>query len=180
MPHPIRSFRFWRVAILAATLLTGAAARADTFEEDSTKAGFILNFIKYAEWPSTTPPGSNLLVCSLSDQALSGKLESLQGRQVHGREIRVRTTNRSNEWRDCSVLFIAADEAPRIEGVLRNTGQHPVLTISDAPGFVQAGGIIGLKLRGGRIRFDINQGAARQAGLKLSSQLLKLADDVMP
>jgi hypothetical protein len=54
------------------------------------------------------------------------------------------------------------------------------LTISDTPGFVQAGGIIELKLRAGRIRFDINQGAARQVGLKLSSQLLKLADEVLP
>lgn len=64
--------------------------------------------------------------------------------------------------------------------MLRALGQTPVLTVSDAPGFVQAGGMIGLKLRGGRIGFDINHGAARATGLVLSSQLLKLADEVRP
>jgi hypothetical protein len=34
-------------------------------------------------------------------------------------------------------------------------------------------------LKGKVIRFDINQGAARQVSLKLSSQLLKLADEVL-
>jgi hypothetical protein len=168
-----------RVVLLAAALLPGTGARAGSSVEDNAKAGFILNFTKYTEWPGAQA-GSELLICSLRERPLSGKLEDLQGRQVQGRTIRVRTATRASDWLDCQVLFIADDEAQRIDTVLRNVGQHAVLTISDAPGFVQAGGIIGLKLRAGRIRFDINQGAARQAGLKLSSQLLKLADEVLP
>jgi len=179
MPHPIWSARFWLAAILAATLLPSAGARADSLAEDNAKAGFIFNFAKYTEWPGAQA-GSDLLVCSLSGQSLSGKLESLQDRQIQGRAIRVRVSTRPSEWRECQVLYITADEAQRIDTVLRSTAQSPVLTISDAPDFAQAGGIIGLKLRSGRIRFVINQGAARQAGLKLSSQLLKLADEVLP
>lgn len=179
----LRRFRttgHWRSIFLAALLLLGFDAHADTIEVDSAKAGFILNFIKYAEWPPSVSTNNSLLVCSLGDQPLSGKLELLQGRQVQGREIRVRTAVRPGEWRECAVLFIAADEAQRIDTVVRATGQYPILTISDAPSFVQAGGIIGLSVRAGRIRFDINHGAARQGGLKLSSQLLRLADEVLP
>ena len=55
-----------------------------------------------------------------------------------------------------------------------------MLTISDVPDFAAQGGMIGLKLRADRVRFDINQGASRRAGLVLSSQLLKLADEVTP
>jgi hypothetical protein len=180
MSRRFRTTGHWRSALLAALLFLGFGAYANTIEVDSAKAGFILNFIKYSEWPPTGSPNASLLVCSLGDQALSGKLELMQGRQVQGREIRVRTAVRPGEWRECAVLFIAADEAQRIDTVLRATGQYPVLTISDAPGFVQAGGIIGLNVRAGRIRFDINNGAARQGGLKLSSQLLRLADEVLP
>ncbi len=155
MPHPIWSARFWLAAILAATLLPSVGARADSLAEDNAKAGFIFNFTKYTEWPGAQA-GSDLLVCSLSTQALSGKLESLQGRQVQGRAIRLHSPARSSEWRECQVIFITADDAQRIDTVLRSTAQSPVLTISDAPDFVQAGGI------------------------KLSSQLLKLADEVLP
>lgn len=179
MSFPIKSARCWLATLLLAATLLCTGAHADTFEADSTKAGFIFNFIKYAEWPPATLPASHLTVCSVGDQPLSGKLEALHGRQAQGREIRVRTAVRQGEWRDCQVLFIAAAEAHRIDAVQRNVGAYPVLTVSDAPGFVQAGGIISLKLRDERIRFDINQGTARQAGLKLSSQLLKLADEVL-
>lgn len=171
--------RLWLATLLAVTLLPGTGARANSLAEDNAKAGFILNFTKYTEWPGTQS-GRDLLICSLSERPLSGKLETLQGRQVQGRTIRVRAPAPLGEWRDCQVMFITENEAQRVDTVLRNVGQHPVLTISDAPGFAQAGGGIGLILRAGRIRFDINQGATRQAGLKLSSQLLKLADEVLP
>jgi hypothetical protein len=49
-----------------------------------------------------------------------------------------------------------------------------VLTISDAQGFVDQGGVIELVESGDRFEFDINLGAAQRAGLRLSSQLLKL------
>ena len=170
----------WLVAILLAMLVPGGAVRADTVEEDSVKAAYLLNFAKYAEWPATVMGGGELYICTLSAQALSGKLESLQEKQVQGKQIRLRTVTRASEWRGCHVLYLAADEEQRADTILRNLAQFPVLTVSDAPGFAQAGGIIGLKLRAGRIRFDINQGAARHSGLTLSSQLLKLADEVLP
>lgn len=179
MFNPLRGAGPGLLALLAMLLLFGAEAGADSLAESKAKAGFIFNFTKYTEWPAAALTGNELVVCSLSSQALAGKLAALQNQQAQGRLVQVRSPARAGEWRDCQVLFVAADEAERVESVLRNVAQLPVLTISDAPDFARAGGIIGLKLRDGRIRFDINQGAARKAGLKLSSQLLKLADEVV-
>jgi uncharacterized membrane protein len=41
--------------------------------------------------------------------------------------------------------------------------------------FTERGGMISLRLVGQKVRFDINMDAAERAGLKLSSQLLRLA-----
>lgn len=162
-------------------LLCGIASstRADTLAEDNVKAGLILNFAKYAEWPSAVMAGDNLRICALGNQPLSGKLAQIHGRQVQGREIQVRASARLDELRDCHVLYVPAGEQQRLDTMLRTLSQAPVLTVSDIDGFAQAGGIIGLKLRAGRVRFDINLAVARKAGLALSSQLLKLADDVV-
>jgi hypothetical protein len=180
MRHRIRATRFWLGAFLVALLLAHTAIRADTGEVDAIKAGFILNFSKYTAWPAAALDGHDLLICGLSEQSLSGKLESLRGRRILGREIQVRVPTRPSEWTSCQVLFIAAEERHRLGMVLRVLVQAPVLTVSDAPEFAEDGGMIGLKPRAGRLRFDINQGAARRAGLVLSSQLLKLADAVLP
>ncbi len=170
-PHKFR----WSMFTL---LLLPAAATADTLAEDSVKAGIILNFAKYTEWPGAALAGDSLRVCGLGNQPLSGKLAQMQGRQVQSREIQVRILTRADEWRDCHVLFIPAAEKQRGDAILRALAQAPVLTVGDSEEFAQSGGIIGLKLRAGRVRFDINLAAARKAGLSLSSQLLKLADTV--
>ena len=51
----------------------------------------------------------------------------------------------------------------------------PVLTVGDGDDFARNGGMIGLFVEDGRMRFAINPDAAHRAGLRLSSQLLKLA-----
>ena len=156
----------------------GGGGRANATEEDSVKVGYILNFARYTEWPATAMSGNDLYICSLSSQALSGKLALLEDKQIQLKQVRVRIATRANDLRTCHVLYIAADEQQRVDAVLRNVTSYPILTVSDTPGFTQANGMIGLKLRTGRIRFDINLGAARQAELSLSSHLLKLADEI--
>lgn len=75
----------------------------------------------------------------------------------------------------CHVAFISSTEQGRIRGLLVTLGRLPILTVGDSADFAQAGGIIGLTEADQRIAFTINLAASRQAGLKLSSQLLKLA-----
>jgi hypothetical protein len=168
----------WRRALLALLLLLPAMAFADTPTEDSVKAGFILDFAKFTDWPAIVPGNDPLLICSLGARALSGNLEVLQGRTAKGREVRVRASTRPSELHECQVLFIDAEEESRVEWVLQRVAKLPVLTISDAPNFVQAGGIIGMFQENNKMRFDINLAAARQNNLVVSSNLLRLARTV--
>ena len=50
-----------------------------------------------------------------------------------------------------------------------------MLSIGDMDGFAERGGIINFRMRGNKIKFDINQEAAVRARLDLSSKLLQLA-----
>ena len=171
--------RFGLAALIGGVLLS-ATARADGLAENEVKAGFILNFARYTEWPAASLAGKELVICSPAALPLSGKLELLQGRQVQGRDVRVRAPARPGEWRECHVLFIPGSEAHGLDVVRRTAGELPLLTIGDSEGFVQAGGMIGMHPVGSRIRFDVNNGAAQRAGLKFSSQMLKLATEVLP
>jgi hypothetical protein len=54
---------------------------------------------------------------------------------------------------------------------LRN---RPVLTVSDLPQFLEAGGIIAFSTEA-RVQLHINPPAAQRAGLTISSKLLRVA-----
>jgi hypothetical protein len=167
------------LVLLSATLLSLVTpAPADTLSEDRVKAGFIYNFIKYTQWPGLVGNGNELRVCSPATQPLSGELRQLQGRPAQGQTIAVELGVRPENWKTCHVLFIPQDEARQHAATLEAVARLPLLTVADSPDFIDAGGMIGLKRIAGRIRFDIHLVHARRAGLVLSSQLLKLADQV--
>lgn len=176
----VTSIPAWQEALLVLLMFLPGAVRADTRMEDSIKAGFIFNFAKYVEWPAKTVKDGKLRVCSLSSEPLSGNLVKLQGRVIQERVIQVYTSVAPDEWHNCHVLFISVDEPQRVARVLRAVAKAPVLTVSDSDDFTNSGGMIGLELHTQRIRFNINQGAAHKAGLIISSQLLKLAYEVLP
>jgi hypothetical protein len=59
--------------------------------------------------------------------------------------------------------------------MLDSTRTKPILTVSELPGFAESGGMIELYQMDDRIRFKVNLQSIREAGLELSSSLLKLA-----
>ena len=59
--------------------------------------------------------------------------------------------------------------------ILQHVQGRPILTVGDSEGFCEAGGVINLVRKERHVQFQINSDAARRAGLKISSQLLKLA-----
>ena len=72
-------------------------------------------------------------------------------------------------------MFISSSEDKQLKDILSSVGKLNVLTVSDLPRFIQQGGMVQFVMADRRVRFEINLAAAQQAGLKLSSELLKVA-----
>jgi hypothetical protein len=173
--------RRWRTAALALLLaLTGQSLRAEPASEAAVKAGFVFNFIKFTQWPDGRDGASaQIRLCAPSDQPLEGQLLLLDGRSAGGRVIEVRTGLAGGDWRQCDVLFLGEADAQRLPTLQQRLGHAPVLTLGDVPGFVEAGGMIGLRVESSRVRFDVNLSRARKAGLMLNSQMIRLAGKVL-
>ena len=175
-----------RINRLAATLLISlllgwpGALAADDLPgvANKVKAAMLLNFTKYVEWPPLSLPAPNtpLVVGVIGKNPLVAEIETtLAGRMVERRVLIVRQFSDSVEAGECHVFFIPASERKRIPKVLEGFKTRPVLTVSDAEGFLEEGGMIALRKEANTIKFDINQKAAEKAGLKVSSKLLQLA-----
>lgn len=166
--------------IAAALMALGAAASAqDPGPVLQIKAAFVLNFLKFAEWPEeAAAAGRDLGVDVVGSGPLAEALDAaLSGKEVQGRTVRVRTYADAAAWAGGSkpglAVFVATGAAwPGLRPALQG---RPVLTISDTPGFCAAGGMLNLFESGGRMKFEANPEATRAAGLKLRAELLKLA-----
>lgn len=137
------------------------------------KAAIIFNICKFVEWPAAAPASGDFVIGTLADEPDGPDLGSLAGKKIHGRNIRVIKVTSPGSVPACHVLYTGRTRpdtalAAAIAGA-------PVLTFSEPAGDEAGVGIIDLVPDQTRIRFNIRRGAADHAGLKLSSQLLKLA-----
>jgi len=73
------------------------------------------------------------------------------------------------------LLFIRSSEKEQIGAIIDSLRGAPVLTVSDADGFLETGGMINLVVRNNKVRWAINRTALNSAGLQLNAKLLQLA-----
>lgn len=169
-------------AALSLPLLLPAAGAAQQPTVADLKAAYIYNFVRYVEWPAEAEhrKGADFMLCLAGpeDEALFAALYELDGKSVRDHRILVRRSSADDELRDCAMMVIEKADADQTERLLQQLEGSPTLTVSSTDGFLDHGGMIRLVTEAGKVRFDINLGAARRNDLILTFQLLKLARTV--
>lgn len=147
-------------------------------DEDTLKAEFLVRFAGFTTWPANVFPerSSHVVIGVWSDSEYTRTLSNVIGsRRAGDRKIVARTVRNMSEASTVHMLFIPGSSASSVDKLLSELAGLPVLTVSEVSGFCKRGGMLNFYREGQYIRFEANPDAARDAGLQLSSQLLRLA-----
>lgn len=173
-----RSFRrkLGKLLLAASMTLAMPATFGEVTSESQLKAAYLVNFLKYVEWPTQR---STVNICLFGRDSLGPYLAGYEGRQIAGRELHIRKVSSPEQLADCQELFIPETEEARIGAVLRWVDRQAILTVSDSESFVRDGGGIALVRNDGRLQFDVNNDVLSRLNLKASTQMLRLARQVI-
>ena len=178
------SQRRWRrigsacvAAPLAAMSIAHAAAGSIAGPSTSElKAAFVLNFVRFTDWPPEAAQGNAPIVVCLMDADVAGAFQQIvKGRTANNREIHTRWTRKDVDLRGCHAAYITGLDAKRSSEVIAMLQDSPVLTISDDDQFAEHGGIANLFIEHDNIGIAVNVTAVQRAKLQVSSKLLSLA-----
>nr|WP_246262417.1 YfiR family protein [Aromatoleum evansii] len=153
------------------------AQSADPTEHE-VKAAFLYNFAKFVDWPpqAFTSADAPLALCVLGHDPFGAALSAVDGKAARSRTVQVRRLQHDGAVRDCHIVFLAAAETVRLRELVATLRGWPVLLVGESEDFATQGGIINLTVgRENRVQIEINLNAAQRHGLKISSQLLRLA-----
>ncbi len=164
------------VLILWAVLPGASAGPTDELPEFRLKAAFLYNFLLFTEWPPEI--GKTLAVCIQGRDPFGAESDALHGKAVHERHIVVRRLRADESPADCQAVFISASAIGQLARVLDEIRTLPVLTVADSPNAAKHGVALNLAVKHGKVTFEANLAAAKTAGLKISSKLLRLATEV--
>jgi hypothetical protein len=173
----------WIVASAPSVVPGFLAAQAPRPSEYQVKAVFLFNFAQFVDWPPDAVADSQapLVIGVLGGDPFGDLLDAtVRGEHLGARSFVVRRYQHVEDIKTCDILFIDRSAGDRPEGVLAGLRNRPILTVSDAEGFAEHGGMIGFVTDRNRIRLKINLGVAQAAHLTISSKLLRVAEIINP
>lgn len=163
--------------VLLPVLLAGTARADDTSIDraDHLRAAYLFNFLKFVELPH--PAADSIRVCFIGARGVRDSLAaSAADKKIGSRALTTAELPIYGNWSGCDMVYL--DAAEDVRTAMTYATGNDALSVSEAAEFTERGGTIRLYTEDNRLRFAINVAHARRAGLKISSDLLRLASRV--
>ena len=160
-------------------LLNYNSAFSQHYSEYEVKAGYIYNFVKFVNWPNYSFENeySPFVIGIYGDDPFDDILNiAFKDRTLNDRKWLIVHYSKLEDIKGCNLLFISGINKSELIKVLDVTKNSSILTIGDnISDFCESGGIINFTKQNARNRFEINNDAAINVKLVISSKLLSLA-----
>ena len=170
----LRPFQLYAFVVLALLL----PAFPQSQDERAVRAAYVFNITKMVEWPAA----KDRLIIGFFGAQETGEIlrKLLEGKTSQSKPIYFLPLPSDDELPRCALIYFADSENEKIHAVISKLASTSVLTVGESDSFVRDGGMIGLVKVGQQIHMQMNLEAARRAGLKISPQLIGLAEIVAP
>ncbi len=190
----------YKLTVLALVLITAVVSpkvctASTKSSEYQVKAAFLYNFIKFVDWPQKKAANNNesFTIGIIGKDPFGEAFTPIKGKKIKNRNVIVKQFDTFEELKKsskgdksklnekiqaikkCHLLFICTSEKKNLKEIINLVKEDGVLTVGEMPNFIESGGITNFLLEDKKVRFEINVTAAKRAGLKIRSQLLRMA-----
>jgi hypothetical protein len=175
---------------LAAGVLSALAPCQAQREDDvdrgpDLKAAYLYNFGLYTVWPAKAWESTRdyFVIGVLGSDALVPLLNQVYAtKTLQGKKILVKHFANPAKYTPCQILFITEEPGPgrkdtaeeRLSAVLKRAQEGHVLLVGESEGMVLKGAMLSFFIEDNRMKFEVNPARAHEAGLQLSSKLLRI------
>jgi hypothetical protein len=169
------SILFRTLSWLIVPVLLGFPLKGADRSEYEVKAAFLVNFTHFVEWPAP-PSAGQFRLCVVGPDPFGDSLERVVGsRTVNDRPIVIRRFPRTVDGTSCQIAFLGDLDRGALLRLLRMPELSHSLTVGDSPKFAERYGVIGFILENNRVNLALNTARAAKSGLKINSQLMRVA-----
>ena len=146
----------------------------------TVKAAYLSKFGGFIRWPDAafSSDTSPITICMIGEGPIGGELGKVAGRPVGKRPIAIRSIKAFTPDAGCQILYAGDSNVERVSQILKSARGAGVLTVTDLTQSPVNAAVINFVVKENHVRFEIDEQAAFDNGLTISSQLLGLAVSV--
>ncbi len=144
-------------------------------QSEKLQTVFIYNFTKHIEWPPDYSSG-DFIIGVLGNSPIIEEIEKLaESRKIGNQKIIIKKYRTTDDIRRCNIIFIPKNKSGEIGNVLLKTKNNSTLIITEKEGMAVAGAAINFVIKDNKQKFELKKSNATKYGLKVSSDLERLA-----
>ncbi len=134
---------------------------------------YIYSFIRYVQWPSIE---GDFVIGVVGDSPIIEHLKKMASAKKAGtRDIVIKEFASNANITATDILFVSKDASDSFEGIKSQVNTGNTLLITETEGLGMEGSAINFVERNGKLAFELNRHAVEEAGLKVSTELTRLA-----
>ncbi len=161
---------FLLVVFLSVGLMNHLYAQANDYR---IHAVFLYNFTKYVQWPTANQAGDFVIGVVGNSPIYDELTKIMTGKTAGSQKIVIKKFKNADDVGSCHMLFVPSNIS--FESVQAKLSGKPTLLITEKPGLAQKGSNINFVIKDNKWRFELNENSTRSSGLKVASELAKLA-----
>jgi hypothetical protein len=180
--HRVPTMRKFNLVIALCLLAATSWSQEMTAEEIDYKANFIVQLAQNVEWPEGMGKDTTgaVVIGVVGQSSLTSKLKALAGDSARkGPGLTIKEYKIEDNLATCHILFISTKEPAELAKIFKKIEGRSVLTVSDAEYFARYGVMINFYTEpedsSHKVRFQVNRRTTKEAGIQLSTDLLKRA-----
>lgn len=145
---------------------------SDQTREYSLKTAYVYHFAELVQWPDSNKGSIN--ICLQNSNRLARYLAALEGQRVDGAVVHV-INDYPKSLEGCQMLLLSA--VNELSDTLQQQARtHHILLLSDQETFAAHGGMLEFTRHDEKLSLIVNIKVVKEAGLKISSKLLRMAE----
>lgn len=156
--------------VSSVSYVTAGVAQVEQDNEYWLKAGFVRNFIKLSDFPTSHPAH---LLCILGSEDVLSPFRSLEGTTAKGKPIQIQFS--PADLKPCEAIFVSRSFSGDVAKLLRDTKLEPILLIGELENFADRGGAIEFFRQGVHLRFRVNLAEVKRRKIQLGAKILQAA-----
>jgi hypothetical protein len=146
------------------------------------KAVYLERFTRFVDWPRAAgleESESPFRLCTIGVTPFGSALRQIYAKQpIRGKRVEVRSLRAETDAPGCHLLFVGQLGGEELGRLFEAVRDKPILTVGNRREVWDRGVQINMEVVDKKVRFDINEGTARTAGLRISHLLLRYARSV--
>lgn len=158
-----------------ASIQYGAYCQTTNYQVHSL---FLMNIAKYSTWPN---PGNEFHIVVFGKSKIYDELvKQTAGKNINGLTIKLSQVESVAEISSAQIVFLPDNKSSNLPDILKATEGKPIMVIAEREGLHKKGaGFSFVLMENNTLRFDINNADLERRNIKVSKNLVGLANSVI-